>query len=213
MNIQAAIFDLDGVLVVTQRYHLKAWRVLCAERSWEPAAGERSDWDTLEAILRKNGVAATEAEKQALLEEKQRKYEHFISAMETEDFYPGAIGFVIELRAHGVLTAIGTAAPAGRKVIESLDMGELFDAVVVGEEHDFELPTPALYERVARELGVEPEETVVFEDEHSAIQAARSAGAGTVGIGSPRELELADYVVNNYSDIELTRFLRTGQVA
>ncbi len=213
MNIQAAIFDLDGVLVVTQRYHLKAWRALCADRSWEPVAGERSDGETLETILRKNGVAATEQEKQALLEEKQRYYEQFISAMETEDFYPGAIGFVIELRAHGVLTAIGTAAKAGRKVIESLDMGELFDAVVVGEEHDFERPSAALYEKVARELGVEPEETVVFEDEHSAIEAARSAGAGTVGIGSPRELELADYVVNNYSDIELTRFLRTGQVA
>lgn len=213
MNIQAAIFDLDGVLVVTRRYHLKAWRALCKSHSWEQAPIEESDEETVEAILRRNGVSAGEADKHALLEERHRYYEQFLSGMESEDFFPGAIGFVIELRAHGVLTAIGSSAPAGRKLIESLDMGDLFDAIVIGEEVDLPLPTPALYQTVARELGVDPQTTVVFGDEQLAIEAARSAGAATVGVGSPRELDPADHVINNYTDIEMTKFLRTGRVA
>ena len=213
MSIQAAVFDLDGVLVVTQRYHLKAWRALCEEHSWEPVTTTGSDRETVEALLRRNGVSAGDGEKQVLIDEKQRYYERFVTAMEHEDFFPGAIGFVIELRAHGVLTAIGSSAPRGRKVIESLDMGELFDAVVIGEELELAAPDPVLYERVSGVLGVDPGETVVFEDDPSAIEAARAAGTGTVGIGSPRDLDSADYVITNFSDIEMTRFLTTGEPA
>lgn len=213
MNIRAAIFDLDGVLVLTRRYHLKAWNTLCDAHGWSSVVDDGGDEESLDRILDKNGVVASEEEREVLLAEKRRYFEETLPTMESEDFFPGAIGFVIELRAHEVLTAIAAATPAARRVIDSLDMGELFDAIVVGEELGLEEPTPDLHRATLAELGVEAGDTILFSDDNRSLEAARSLGAGTVGVGAPRELPAAEFVVNNFSDIEFTTLLRTGQVA
>lgn len=213
MNTQAAIFDLDGVLVLTRRYHIKAWNTLCHAHGWNRVGAYGGDSETLDMILKENGLSAGSEERKALLEDKRRYFERSLSEMESEDFFPGAIGFVIELRAHEVLTAIAASSPAARQVIESLDMGELFDAIVVGEELGLEGVEPELFRTALTELGVEPGDSIVFSDDNRKIEVARSLGTGTVGIGVPGELTAAEFVVSNFSDIEFTTLLRTGQVA
>ena len=213
MNTHAAIFDLDGVLVLTRRYHLKAWNALCDAHGWKRVEAYGEEIETLDTVLAENGVNAGREEREALLDEKRRCFEHSISGMESEDFFPGAIGFVIELRAHEVLTAIAASSPAARRVIESLDMGELFDAIVVGEELGLNGVGPELYRRTLRELGVKAEDSIAFSDDNRNIEVADALGIGTVGVGVPRELTAAEFVVSNFSDIEFTTFLRTGQVA
>jgi HAD superfamily hydrolase (TIGR01509 family) len=213
MKTQAAIFDLEGVLVLTRRYHLKAWNLLCDAHGWNNVVADGGEPETLNRILQENGVTLSEEEREALLAEKRRYFEHSLEAMESDDFYPGAIGFVIELRAHEVLTAIAAATPAARRVIESLDMGELFDAIVVGEELGPDASRVELYRAAVEELGLEPPNATIFSDDNRSLEAARSLGAGAVGVGAPRDLGAAEFVVNNFSDIEFTRFLRTGEVA
>lgn len=209
MDIQAVIFELDGVLVVTDRYELRAWHAFCRERSWSFPGRLGSDEDTLEAILLENGVSPATVALEDLHEEKQRRYLAALETMESEDFYPGAVGFVIELRAFEIPTAIATADLGADRIISVMDVGELFDTIVLQEIKGRSASTRL--KEAAENLGVEPRSTAVFADDNETLSVARALGMRAIGVGPVDRVEEADRAIQNFTDIDFADFLAQGR--
>ena len=108
---------------------------------------------------------------------------------------PGVRDYLRIIRRKGVRTAIGSASKNTSLILEKLHIRSLFDVIIDGNKAQQAKPNPQVFLLAAKELNILPENYVVFEDAEAGIEAARRAGMGTVGIGSPLVLQYADIVM------------------
>lgn len=211
MNIRGAIFDLDGVIVDTAKYHYLAWRRLAEELGFDftEADNERlkgvSRMRSLDILLEVGGFgpdAFSEARKEEMAARKNGWYVEYISRMTPREILPGVLSFLEQVRADGVRTALGSASKNTVIILDRLKIGALFDAVVDGTMVQRTKPDPEVFLTCASMLGGIPAaECVVFEDAEAGIEAARAGGMHCVGIGSPEILRGADRVVPGFAGI------------
>lgn len=207
--IRAALFDLDGVIVDTAKYHYLAWRRLAAELGFGFAETDNerlkgvSRMRSLDILLEVGGMDGrfSAAEKEALAAKKNGWYVEYISQMTPDEILPGVLVFLQEVRADGVRTALGSASRNTGIILSRLGIGELFDAVVDGTMVMRTKPDPEVFLKCAALLDVPAEECVVFEDAVAGIEAAVAAGMYNVGIGSPEILKEADTVIPGFSGV------------
>jgi len=203
--MSACIFDLDGVLVDTAKYHYLAWKLLAKELGFDflEADNERlkgvSRMASLEILLEVGGmVNVSEADKWAMADKKNKCYVAYISRMTPDEILPGVPDFLHEIKAAGVKTAIGSASRNAGLILERTGLASLFDAVIDGNKISRAKPDPEVFLSGARELGVDPSECVVFEDAAAGIEAAIRAGMKSVGLGHPSVLYKADLVIPGF---------------
>ena len=189
-GIRAIIFDLDGVICHTDRYHYLAWKAL-ADRlgiPFDEEVNQRlrgvSRRESLEIVLGERGGAYSEAEKLAMTEEKNAVYKTYLAAMTPEDLSPETLAVLRALRRRGYLLAIGSSSRNTRQILERLGLGGFFDAVADGTQITRSKPDPEVFLLAASLLGVRPGEAVVVEDAASGVQAARSGGFRVIGLCS-----------------------------
>lgn len=200
-NMKGAIFDLDGVIVDTAKYHYLAWKRLAGELGFEftPKDNERlkgvSRMRSLEILLEVGGIAAGEAERLAMAEKKNNWYVDYIRKMDESELLKGAREYILKLKSRGVKIALGSASKNSPMILENLKIADLFDAVIDGNKVSKAKPDPEVFTLGARELGLPPEDCVVFEDAEAGVEAARRAGMKVVGIGDRQILKDADFVV------------------
>ncbi|ADN02471.1 beta-phosphoglucomutase [Spirochaeta thermophila] len=203
---KGAIFDLDGVIVDTARYHYLAWRRLAEELGFEftPEHNERlkgvSRMRSLEILLEVGGISVSPEEKQQLAEKKNRWYVEYISALTPDALLPGAREFLTWLRDRGVKIALGSASKNAPLILDRLGITGLFDAVVDGTMVEKAKPDPEVFLKGAGLMDVDPRECVVFEDAVAGIEAARRGGMKAVGVGDPEVLAEADWVVRSLAE-------------
>jgi len=204
---RAALFDLDGVLGDTARYHYRAWKKLAnslgfdfSDRDNEALKGV-SRAESLEIILALGGVTKTPEEKAALADQKNRWYVDMIGGMDPSELLPGVVDYLTHLRSRGVKVALGSASKNAGTILAKTGIAALFDAVVDGNRVTRSKPDPEVFVTGARDLGVDPLRCVVFEDSRSGVAAARAAGMTVVGIGSVHDLGDADWVVAGVGDL------------
>ncbi|MGE5590074.1 MAG: beta-phosphoglucomutase [Bacillota bacterium] len=209
--IRACIFDLDGVLVDTARYHYLAWKRLAnelgfdlSERENERLKGISRD-RSLEIVLEIGGLSLDPAVKQELADKKNRWYVERISRMNESEVLPGARPFLEDLRRAGVRTALGSASKNAATILERTRLAGLFDAVVDGTRTARPKPDPEVFLLAAQALQVEPRHCLVFEDAAAGLEAARRAGMRCVGVGSPEALGMADLVVSSLEEMTVDR--------
>jgi beta-phosphoglucomutase len=200
-NMKGAIFDLDGVIVDTAKYHYLAWQRLAAslgftfnEKDNERLKGV-SRVRSLEILLEVGGILANEDAKLKMAALKNEWYVELIHQLDASELLRGATDYVEHLRSRGIKTAIGSASKNTPLILDRLGIKSLFDAVVDGNMVSKAKPDPEVFLRVGADLKLLPAECVVFEDSEAGIQAALSAGMGAVGIGSPADLKDADVVI------------------
>ena len=189
--IACCLFDLDGVIVDTARYHYLAWASLARELGFEftPEAGEAtkgvSRMASLDIVLHAGGLddRFSPAEKERLAAEKNARYLAYVSAMTPAEVLPGAAAFLRDVRAHGVLTVLGSASKNAGTILDRCGLRPLFDAVVDGTGVTHPKPDPEVFAKGAGAVGVRPENCVVFEDAAAGIGAAARAGMRSVGVG------------------------------
>ncbi|AWI10714.1 beta-phosphoglucomutase [Ereboglobus luteus] len=199
---RAAIFDLDGVIVDTARYHYLAWKRLAAELGFDftEQDNERlkgvSRMRSLEILLEIGNCerAFSSEQKENLARQKNEWYVEYISRMTRSEILPGAREYLELLRECGKKTALGSASKNAPLILEKLGIASLFDAIIDGNKVRAAKPDPEVFLLGARELDIAPAECVVFEDAEAGVEAARRAGMRVVGIGSPQILS-ADLVV------------------
>ena len=189
--IACCLFDLDGVIVDTARYHYLAWASLARELGFEftPEAGEAtkgvSRMASLDIVLHAGGLDGrfSPAEKERLAAEKNVRYLAYVASMTPAEVLPGAVAFLRDVRAHGVLTVLGSASENAGAILDRCELRPLFDAVVDGTGVTHPKPDPEVFVKGAEAAGVQPEACVVFEDAAAGIEAATRAGMRSVGVG------------------------------
>jgi beta-phosphoglucomutase len=211
MDLKACIFDLDGVIVDTAKYHFMAWRRLAKELGFEFTLADNealkgvSRMASLEILLRVGGLMPGEKEKEELAARKNRWYVEFITGMTPDEILPGSIRLLKQLRKEGILTAIGSASKNARTILDGIKITDMFDVIVDGNKIHAAKPDPEVFVTGARELNTDPSCCVVFEDAQAGVEAALAGGMKCVGVGDPKLLGKADLVIPNLRKITVSQ--------
>ena len=211
MQITACIFDLDGVIVDTARYHFLAWKrltdqlgILFTEEDNERLKGV-SRMASLEIILEIGNRRLDENRKQEYATLKNNWYIEYIKKMTPDEILPWCLPFIKELRNANFRIAIGSASKNTPMILEMVGIQGLFDAVADGNTISKAKPDPEVFLKAAEMIGVKPGNCVVFEDAVAGVQAALNAGMLCIGIGSPKILTEAHFVVSGLSEMNLAK--------
>lgn len=208
-EIKACLFDLDGVLVDTARYHYIAWRELAEELGFDFTEHDNerlkgvSRAASLNILLEIGGIKLDEDEKARLAEQKNNRYVEYIAKMDSSEILPGALDFLKECREHGIKVALGSASKNAMTILNNTGLTPYFDAIIDGTHTSAAKPDPEVFLLGAEAVNTAPGECVVFEDAEAGILAATRAGMRSVGIGSPETLGAANLVVPSLQQISV----------
>ena len=209
MKIKACIFDLDGVIVDTAKYHYLAWKRLAADLGFEfkPEDNERlkgvSRVRSLEILLEVGGLSFSKDEKERMATNKNEWYLEFIRKMAPDEILPGVLRFLTELRLAGVKVALGSASKNAPLILQQLKITQYFDAIIDGNKVSKAKPDPEVFLKAAEELGADPVHCVVFEDAEAGVEAALCGNMRCVGVGSPIVLHKATLVISGFENFNL----------
>lgn len=209
MSIKACIFDLDGVVVDTAKYHYLAWSKLANELGFEftEAGNERlkgiSRMDSLNILLEIGGLNFDYEARLKLAEKKNNWYVEYIKKMDESEILPGVKEFLELLRWKGIKIALGSVSKNARTILARVNIEGYFDAVIDGNMVSMAKPDPEVFLKGARSLGIAPGECVVFEDAAAGIEGALNAKMYSIGVGSPEILHKAHKIIPGFKDLTL----------
>lgn len=207
MNNKAFIFDLDGVIVDTAKYHFLAWKKIAnqlginfTEEHNELLKGV-SRIRSLDIILELGKKEATQEEKNMWLKQKNEDYLSQLVDMDDREILPGVFEVLKFLKDNKQPIALGSASKNARPILEKTGILSYFDAIVDGNDVTNAKPDPEVFLIAAKLLNVKPENAVVFEDSVAGIQAANIANMISIGIGDKTILQEAKYVFQDFTVI------------
>ena len=203
------IFDLDGVIVDTAKYHYLAWKHLADELGipFDEEDNERfkgvSRKRCLELLLEMGQMEVSDRQFDAWLHEKNEDYLRHISGMDPSEILPDVPKVLDFLRDRDVPMALGSASKNAVPILEKVGLTPYFKTVVDGNAVSKAKPDPEVFLIAAQRLGVPPASCVVFEDALAGIDAANTGGMRSIGIGDPDVLTEADHVFRDFTEIDL----------
>lgn len=205
----ACIFDLDGVIVDTAKYHFLAWKKLAnelgitiTEQDNERLKGV-GRMESLDVILSIGKVKKTREEKELLANKKNEWFVEYIESMKKDEIFPGVYELLSKLKSNKIKVGLASSSKNAQSVIEKLEIGNLFDVVVDGTMITHSKPDPEIFLTASKRLGVGPASCVVVEDAAAGVESAKRAGMKCIGVGDSRQLKVADKVVQFTGDINL----------
>ena len=208
-DIKACLFDLDGVIVDTAKYHYLAWKKLADQYGFNFTIEDNerlkgvSRMDSLEILLSIGNVKVDKKTKLELAERKNNWYLEYISTIDSSEILPGVLDFIISLRENNIKIALGSVSKNASLILKNIGMTEYFHAIIDGTKITNAKPDPEVFLLGAKELGMNPENCVVFEDAEAGIKAAKNAGMKVVGIGNSQSLMAADKLIEGFIGITL----------
>ena len=214
VEVKACLFDLDGVIVDTAKYHFIAWRELASELGFEFTEEHNeklkgvSRMTSLEILLGVGGITLPEEKKIELATRKNERYVSYIMKMTPDEILPGVVDFLEQLKVKGIKTAIGSASKNATVILERLELMSRFDVIIDGNRVSKAKPDPEVFLKGAGALGVPPAECVVFEDAAAGIEAAINGGMKCVGIGQPEVLGKANRVIPGFQNFTVEELLQ-----
>ena len=217
--IKACIFDLDGVIVDTAKYHFTAWRRLANEFGFDFTEVENEKlkgvgrMESLELILSWGGIELSEEDKKAWASKKNDWYKERILEMGTEEILEGVRAFLDELQSRNIRYALGSASKNAATVMKQIGLEHEFVAIIDGTKTTKGKPDPQVFQMGADALGIQPSECIVFEDAAKGVQAALNGGFHAVGVGKPEHLGHAHFVVPNFKNLRLDTVLAGLQLS
>ena len=206
------IFDLDGVIVDTAKYHFLAWRNLANELGFEFTEEQNelfkgvSRKRCLEILLDIGKVEANQEQFDRWMVEKNIDYLQYIEKMNASEILPDVPRVLEFLKEKQIPIALGSASKNARPILEKVQLLHYFDFIVDGNNVTKAKPDPEVFLIAAKKLSVHPENCVVFEDAVAGIQAANAAKMLSIGIGDSTILSEAEYNFKDFTEMD-TRFL------
>ena len=182
MEKKGIIFDLDGVICFTDRFHYQAWKALADRLGiyFDEEINNRlrgvSRMASLEIILERAEQSYSEAEKEAFAEEKNNTYRELLKSMTPDDLSDEVRETLNELRSRGYLLAIGSSSKNTKFILSRIGLGDFFDAIADGTDITHSKPDPEVFLIAAEKLGLAPADCAVVEDAKAGIQAAKAGG-------------------------------------
>jgi len=202
---KAFIFDLDGVIVDTAKFHYLAWRNLAKGIGFDFTEEQNEQFKgvsrvrSLEILLEMANYKATQEEKDAWLVQKNVEYLGYIQKMDQSEILPDVPRVLAYLIAQEQGIALGSASKNARPILERVALIDKFQAIVDGNDVTTAKPDPEVFVKGAEALGVATEDCIVFEDSIAGIQAANTAGMISIGIGDAAVLHEADHVFTDFT--------------
>jgi beta-phosphoglucomutase len=209
MSQKAIIFDLDGVIVDTAKYHYLAWKDLAHQLGFDFTEQQNellkgvSRVRSLEILLELGKVHLEKDHKIRLLEEKNKQYLQYIAKMDHKEILPGIDDLLNYLKLNKIPFALGSASKNARLILERLNLIDLFEAIVDGNDVSTAKPDPEVFLIAAKKLGKSPINCIVVEDAQAGIEAAKRAHMTSIGIGDKRVLKGADFVLNDTNELTI----------
>ena len=209
--LKACIFDLDGVLVDTAKYHFLAWKRLAKELEidFQEHHNEQlkgiSRMDSLDIILGIGDVTLNPEKKLELATKKNDWYVEYILEMNAEEILPGVLELLQELRQNDIKIALGSSSKNAATILDICDIRKYFDAIVDGTHISNSKPHPEVFLLGAEKLAMRAENCVVFEDAEAGVEAAINAGMKSIGVGPADSLGAADIVIDSLDGFGLEK--------
>lgn len=206
------IFDLDGVIVDTAKYHYLAWKKLADQLGFDFTHDHNelfkgvSRKKCLEILLDIGNVKSTAEQFDSWMIEKNIDYLEYIEKMDESEILPDVPKILDYLKESNFPIALGSASKNARPILEKVNLIHYFDAIVDGNNVSKAKPDPQVFLFAAEQLKVNPKECIVFEDAIAGIQAANNAEMTSIGIGDANVLSEADHNFKDFTKIE-TNFL------
>ena len=200
--MKLVIFDLDGVIVTTDKYHYIAWKKLSDSNNWafnkevNHLLRGVSRKESLEIILDKNNKSYSEEEIRKFLTFKNDIYKNSLRDLSPSDILPGVGNLISSLKENNVRIAVGSSSSNTQFILKKIGLSDSFDAVVDGTQISNSKPDPEVFLKCADKLNIPASECVVLEDAQAGIDAALRAEMVAVGIGEA-SLERAHGIFKN----------------
>lgn len=207
MKYRAIIFDLDGVICHTDKYHYQAWKQIADELGiyFDETINNRlrgvSRMESFEIILERCDRSPGADEKEMYAGKKNEIYKELLKNMTPEDLTPEVKSTLDELRSRGLKLAIGSSSKNAGFILGRLGLDGFFDAVSDGNNITRSKPDPEVFLKAAEYLGEKPEDCLVVEDAQAGLMAAKAGGMDCAGIGDAAGSQLADYSLGSFGDL------------
>lgn len=207
MNKKAFIFDLDGVIVDTAKFHFLAWKKLADSLNinFTHEINEQlkgvSRVRSLEIILSQGNVPASQEDKNKWLVQKNEDYLAFVHQMDKSEILPRVEEVLQFLKANNQYVVLGSASKNARPILEKVNILHYFDALVDGNDVTNAKPDPEVFLQGANQVQVAYQDAIVFEDSVAGIQAANVAGMTSVGIGEKEVLHESDFCFRDFTEM------------
>lgn len=207
---KAFIFDLDGVIVDTAKYHYLAWQKIASELGIEFTLEHNellkgvSRVRSLDIILELGKVEASQEDKDKWLIQKNEDYLSYLVDMDESEILPGVLPVLKFLKEQNQPIALGSASKNARPILEKTGILHYFNAIVDGNDVSNAKPDPEVFLIAAKLLKTKPENSIVFEDSVAGIQAANIGKMVSVGIGEESVLHEAQYIFKDFTHIDLS---------
>jgi len=213
-TITTCIFDLDGVICDTAKFHYLAWKRL-AESIGFNLTSEHDEhmkgigrMQSLELILGWANVHKSESEKEILCDKKNAWFIEYIQTITSSDILPGVEDFLKELKANRFKIALGSASRNAPVILEKLGVAHYFDAIVDGNTVSLPKPNPEVFLKGAEATQTKPENCVVFEDALSGVEAGLNAGMFVVGVGNVNVLKKAHTCISTFEQFSISDLIK-----
>ena len=207
MRYQGVIFDLDGVICFTDKFHYEAWKAMADEIGvyFDETINNRlrgvSRMASLDIILERADRTYTQEEKEALAERKNNNYKKLLEKMNPADLSKEVKTTLDTLRSMGCLLAIGSSSKNAKFILKQLGLEGYFDAISDGTNITRSKPDPQVFQMAAQFLNLRPEECLVVEDAIAGIDAAKDGGFAAAGLGEAAEYGRTDHPLNTFGDL------------
>ncbi len=189
--IKACIFDLDGVLTDTAKFHYLAWKAMAKTLDYNLTEADNeklkgvSRLDSLLLIQEWAGVKLPQTQIEELLEMKNQHYLVLIEDMSPTDVFEGVIDLFKSLKDNGIKIALGSSSKNALYILNKLEIKHWFDVISDGNNVSKSKPDPEVFLYASEKLKIAPQYCVVFEDAPAGVQAAINAKMNCIGIGNP----------------------------
>ena len=201
------IFDLDGVIVDTAKYHYLAWKKLANELGFEFTKEQNelfkgvSRKRCLEILLEIGNRQATQKEFDNWMVEKNVDYLAYIEKMDAAEILPDVPRVLQFLKENNIPIALGSASKNAQPILEKVKLLHYFDTIVDGNNVTKAKPDPEVFLLAAKQLGVDSNNCVVFEDAVAGVEAANAAKMISIGIGDKKVLSEAQFNFTGFTEI------------
>ncbi|SHH74895.1 beta-phosphoglucomutase [Ferrimonas marina] len=212
-GIRCCIFDLDGVIVDTAKYHYLAWKRLAdslgvtfTEQDNELLKGV-SRVESLKIILKLGQTSLDAPQFEQALVQKNEWYLEYIAQLDASEILPGAEAVLSQARDAGMKIALGSASKNAVLILKRLNLLDRFDAIIDGNKVTHAKPDPEVFLNAASAVDVAPSDCLVFEDAAAGVEAALNAKMKVIGLGEAEVLGRATLVLPDLAEQQLNHMI------
>lgn len=203
------IFDLDGVIVDTAKYHYLAWKKLANQLGFEFTEEQNelfkgvSRKRCLDILLEMGNLSANQEQKDVWMIEKNNDYLAYIEKMDDSEILPDVPKILTLLKENAIPIALGSASKNALPILEKVGLAHFFDVIVDGNSVTKAKPDPEVFLMAAKKMNLSPSNCIVFEDAVAGIEAANTANMISIGIGDKKVLSQANYIFKDFTEISI----------